>query len=55
MKTDVFSGFLKGKVRIFCGDDDELPFGAEENADWGSILAFIKRKETENTEDCSDL
>lgn len=55
MKTDVLSGFFMGKVKIFRGDDDTSSFMTKENADLADILLFIRKKEAENTEDCSDL
>ena len=55
MKTDVFSDFFIGGVKIFCGDDDTSPFLTKENADLADVLPFIRNKELENAKDCSDL
>ena len=55
MKTDVFSDFFIGRVKIFCGDDDTSPFLTKENADLADVLPFIRNKELENAKDCSDL
>ena len=38
MKTDVFSDFFIGGVKIFCGDDDTSPFLTKENADLADVL-----------------